>query len=62
MNSEIAGKIMSAVMGFEEVNAAVAKELNPTRSGIPVHKVEFTAWETYQIELDHRKYVGTNSD
>ena len=45
MNSEMAGKIMSAVIGVEEVNAAVAKELNATRSGIPLHKVVFRAWE-----------------
>ena len=53
MNNEMAGKIMSAVIGVEEVNAAVANELNPTRSGIPLHKVMFRAWEVYQMEHDH---------
>jgi len=43
MNSEMAGKMMSEVRGVEETNAAVAKELNATRSGIPLHKVVLRA-------------------
>ena len=34
MNNEMAGKIMSAVRGVGEKYAAVAKELNATRTGI----------------------------
>lgn len=39
MNNEMAGKMTSEVSGFDDVTAAVAKELNATSSGIPVHKV-----------------------
>ena len=41
MNKEIAGKIMSEVRGFEDVNAAVAKELKATRRGIPLQRAIF---------------------
>ena len=38
MNNEIAGKIISDVRGFEDVRAAVAKELKATRRGIPLQR------------------------
>lgn len=41
MNKEIAGKIMSEVRGFEDVSAAVAKELKATRRGIPLQRAIF---------------------
>ena len=34
MNNEMAGKIMSAVRGVDEKYAAVAKELNATRTRV----------------------------
>lgn len=37
MNNDIAGKIKSEVRGFEDMMAAVAKELNATSKGIPLH-------------------------
>lgn len=37
MNNEIAGKMISAVNGFDDVKAATANELKATRSGMPVH-------------------------
>ena len=39
MNNEIAGKIMSAVNGLDDVRAAMANELKATRSGMPAHNV-----------------------
>jgi hypothetical protein len=36
MKSEILGNITSEVNGIDEVQAAVAKELKATRSGIPL--------------------------
>jgi len=41
MNNEIAGNIMSDVRGFEDVRAAVAKELKATRRGIPLQRAIF---------------------
>jgi hypothetical protein len=41
MNNEIAGKIISDVKGFEDVRAAVAKELKATRRGIPLQRAIF---------------------
>jgi len=41
MNREIAGKMMSEVRGLEDVSAAVAKELNATRRGIPLQRAIF---------------------
>jgi hypothetical protein len=38
MNNDIAGKIKSEVSGLEDMVAAVAKELNATSRGIPLHK------------------------
>ena len=38
MNKDIAGKIISDVRGFEDVRAAVAKELKATRRGIPLQR------------------------
>jgi hypothetical protein len=43
MNREMAGKMMSDVSGFEEVKAALAKELKATSKGIPVHNVVLRA-------------------
>ena len=37
INNDIAGKIKSEVRGLEEMVAAVAKELNATNKGIPLH-------------------------
>jgi len=37
MNNDIAGKIKSEVRGLEDMVAAVAKELNATSKGIPLH-------------------------
>ena len=45
LNRAIAGKIMSDVRGFEEITAAVAKELNATRSGIPLQRARLPACE-----------------
>ena len=36
INRDIAGKIKSEVRGLEDTMAAVAKELNATRKGMPV--------------------------
>jgi len=44
MNNEIAGKIMSAVNGLDNVRAAMANELKATRSGMPVHNVMLHDW------------------
>lgn len=37
INNAIAGKIKSDVRGLEDTMAAVAKELNATSKGIPLH-------------------------
>ena len=37
MNNEIAGKMISAVNGLDDVMAATANELKATTSGMPVH-------------------------
>jgi hypothetical protein len=38
INNDIAGKIKSEVRGLEDTAAAVAKELNATSKGTPLHK------------------------
>ena len=38
INNDIAGKIKSEVRGLEDMVAAVAKELNATSKGIPLHR------------------------
>ena len=38
INNDIAGKIKSEVRGLEDIVAAVAKELNATVKGIPLHR------------------------
>jgi hypothetical protein len=43
MNSDMAGKITSDVKTAEEVRAAVAKELNATSKGMPLHNVVLKA-------------------
>lgn len=43
INNAIAGKMTSDVKGLDEVNAAVAKELNATSKGIPFHKATLHA-------------------
>jgi hypothetical protein len=45
MNNAIAGNMTSEVRGRDEVRAAVAKELNATSRGIPLHKVVLKACE-----------------
>ena len=37
INKDIEGKIKSEVRGLEDTMAAVAKELNATSKGIPLH-------------------------
>ena len=37
INNDIAGKIKSEVRGLEDTAAAVAKELNATSKGTPLH-------------------------
>jgi hypothetical protein len=44
MNNAIAGKMISDVSGLDDVSAAVAKELNATSKGIPLHKATLHAW------------------
>ena len=41
INNDIAGKIKSEVRGLEDMVAAVAKELNATSKGIPLHRAIF---------------------
>ena len=38
INNDIAGKIKSEVRGLEDMVADVAKELNATTKGIPLHR------------------------
>ena len=38
INNDIAGKIKSEVRGLEDMVAAVAKELNATNKGNPLHR------------------------
>jgi hypothetical protein len=58
MNNAIAGKMTSDVRGLDEVNAAVANELNATSKGIPLHKATLHAYETFnqvkKIECENK--------
>ena len=49
MKSEIAGKILSEVKGDDDVNAAVANELNATKTTLPYEY----AWASGDKQLVH---------
>lgn len=53
INKDIAGKIISGVRGFDEVTAAVAKELKATNSGIPLQRAILHAYTS--IRTHHQR-------